>query len=51
MRAWFGDEPSRLAAGEYPEKRISDVAAGWNTLAWFEEEQAVESVRNAVGGT
>jgi hypothetical protein len=37
--------------GKTPEERISDVAAGRNRPARLREEETVESVRNAEGGT
>jgi hypothetical protein len=38
-------------SGEAPEERTSNAVAGRNKPARYREEQAVESVRNAEGGT
>jgi hypothetical protein len=50
-RAPSGESQAAWLSGKPPEERISDVARGRNKPRETEEEQAVESGRNAEGGT
>jgi hypothetical protein len=51
MRAPSGESQAAWLSGKPPEERISDVARGRNKPRKTEEEQTVESGRNAEDGT